>query len=83
MKPNEENKRIPNEKALRSVLCRNQSSVAKHCHRIPSYSLINFDEKREPHTIYLNESGPTNIKTECKYANIAFYSVGVFLSYKM
>lgn len=44
MKTNEENKRIPNEKALRSVLYRNQSSVTKHCHRIPSYSLINFDE---------------------------------------
>lgn len=83
MKINKENKRIPNEKALRSVLCRNQSSVAKHSHRIPSYSLINFDEKTEPHTICLNEIGPTNIITECKYANIAFYSVGVFLSYKM
>lgn len=83
MKTSEENKRIPNEKALRSVLCRNQISVSKHSHRIPSYNLINFDEKREPHTIYLNESGPTNIITECKCANIAFYSVWVFLSYKM
>lgn len=44
MKTNKENKRIPNEKALRLVLCRDQSSVAKHSHRIPSYSLINFDE---------------------------------------
>lgn len=35
MKTNKENKRIPNEKALRSVLCRNQSSVAKHSHQTP------------------------------------------------